>query len=111
MRVHKRSKADMRSSNANRTWLRRLHAIVGIVSSVNLIILLASGFLIQHRETFRLEDRFVGRALLPDSYRPADGPSGVRADIVATDLHSGRIFGPVGLLVLDVITVFWAILL
>jgi uncharacterized iron-regulated membrane protein len=35
----------------------------------------------------------------------------VRADIVLTDLHSGRLFGPVGLVVLDVVTIFWAILL
>lgn len=100
----------MLNSNGNKTWLRRVHAIVGIVSSLNLLVLLVSGLLIQHRDTFSLEDRMVSRSLLPGAYRPADA-EGVRADIVATDLHSGRLFGRTGLLILDVVTVFWAMLL
>lgn len=101
----------MPPSNGNKSWVRRLHAVIGIVSSVNLMILLMSGLLIQHREVFGLEDRVIPRAFLPDSYRPNDGLRGVRADIVVTDLHSGRLLGPIGLLILDAITIFWAILL
>ena len=92
-------------------WLRRIHATLGIISSVNLIILLTSGLLIHHRETFGLEDRIVSRTFLPESYRVDDGPLGVRADIVVTDLHSGRLFGHAGLLLLDIITIVWATLL
>lgn len=101
----------MLSANGNKNWLRRLHAIVGIISSLNLMVLLISGLLIQHRDTFGLEEHVVSRTFLPSSYRPDDGPDGVRADIVATDLHSGRLFGTTGLLFLDVVTIFWAVLL
>jgi len=101
----------MLASNGNKTWLRRLHAIIGIISSVNLLMMLASGLLMQHRETFGLEDRVISRTFLPSSYRNTDGTEGVRADIVVTDLHSGRLFGPVGLVVVDVITFSWAVLL
>jgi hypothetical protein len=48
----------MLASNGNKIWLRRLHAIIGIVSSVNLMVI-----------------------------------------------------GPIGLVALDVITLFWAMLL
>ncbi|PYS54310.1 MAG: hypothetical protein DMG13_09040 [Acidobacteria bacterium] len=91
--------------------MRRLHAILGIVSSLNLAILLMTGLLIQHREIFSLEEYTVGRGLLPASYRPDDGPGGVRADIVIVDLHSGRLFGKAGSLILDVVTFAWAGLL
>ena len=101
----------MLASNGNKTWPRRMHAVVGIISSVNLMALLVSGLLLQHRETFGLDERVISRTVLPNSYRSADGPDGVRADIVAADLHSGRLFGRAGLLVLDVVTIFWAILL
>jgi hypothetical protein len=101
----------MLASNGSKTWLRRLHAIIGILSSLNLLMMLASGLLMQHRETFGLEDRVISRTFLPASYRINDGTEGVRADIVVTDLHSGRIFGPIGLIALDVITLSWAVLL
>ena len=101
----------MLASNGSKTWLRRLHAIIGILSSLNLLMMLSSGLLMQHRETFGLEDRVISRTFLPASYRISDGTEGVRADIVVTDLHSGRIFGPIGLIALDVITLSWAVLL
>jgi len=101
----------MLASNGSKTWLRRLHAIIGILSSLNLLMMLSSGLLMQHRETFGLEDRVISRTFLPASYRTSDGTEGVRADIVVTDLHSGRIFGPIGLIALDVITLSWAVLL
>src|SRR5438876_222164 len=101
----------MLATNGNKIWLRRLHAIIGIVSSVNLMVLLSSGLLMQHRETLGLEDRIVSRIFLPKSYRIDDGAEGVRADIVVTDVHSGRLFGPLGLVVLDVITLLWTMLL
>jgi hypothetical protein len=101
----------MRAPNGNKTWLRRLHATIGIISSVNLLMILASGLLMQHRETFGLEDRVISRTFLPTAYRTNDGTEGVRADIVVTDLHSGRLFGPAGLIVLDIVTLSWAVLL
>jgi len=94
-----------------RKWLRRLHAVIGLVSCLNLLMLLASGFLLQHREGLRLDERFVGRTWLPGDYRVQDGPDGVRADIVVTDLHSGRLLGTTGVLLLDAVTLGWFVLL
>lgn len=91
-------------------WLRRLHAFAGLVLSLNLVLLLVTGFLVQHRDTFQLEEKTVSRAWLPASYRPMDGAE-VRADIVVTDVHSGRILGPSGTLIVDAATLGWAVLL
>jgi hypothetical protein len=104
-------KAAHRAPMSKRLWLRRLHAVVGVVASLNLLLLLGTGFLLQHRETFALDEDFVSRSFLPASYRVQDGPEGVRADIVVTDLHSGRLLGTTGALVLDGITLGWFVLL
>ena len=90
--------------------LRRLHAVVGLVLTLNLLLLLVTGFLVQHREDFRLDEKMISRTWLPASYRPMDGAE-VRADIVVTDVHSGRILGPNGALLLDAATLGWAVLL
>lgn len=95
----------------NRGWVRKLHAVIGLIASLNLLLLLITGFLLQHRDGLRLDERTVSRSLLPASYRAQDGSGGVRADIVVTDLHSGRLFGSVGTLVLDGITLAWFVLL
>lgn len=100
-----------RTATRARAWTRRVHALVGIVSALNLLLLLATGMLLQHREAFRLDERMVSRKMLPRSYRPQDGDAGVRADIVATELHSGRLLGQTGALVLDGITLGWFALL
>lgn len=100
-----------RAGARRRTLMRKLHAVVGLVASLNLLFILVTGFLLQHREGFRLEDRLVSRAILPEGYRPQDGAGGVRADIVVTDLHSGRMLGTTGTLVLDGITLGWFVLL
>lgn len=94
-----------------RKQVRQIHAVIGLISSLNLLMILTTGVLIQHRETFRLEDRTVNRAFLPEKYRVDDGPEGVRADIVITDLHSGRILGSTGTLILDLTTLCWFVLL
>lgn len=59
----------------------------------------------------RLDEKVVSRRLLPSSYRPQDGDSGVRADIVVTDIHSGRILGVAGALILDGVTLLWLAML
>ena len=102
-----RSEANFESRTFPRTWSRRLHALVGIVSSVNLLVLIASGMLLQHASLFRLDEKTVSRAVLPKGYRPQDGEAGVRADIFVTDLHSGRLLGTAGTVALDVLTLGW----
>jgi len=90
---------------------RRIHAFLGIVSALNLFVLITTGFLLQHASLLRLDERTVSRAVLPRSYRPQDGESGVRADIFVTDLHSGRLIGTAGTLLLDGLTLVWITLL
>ncbi len=94
-----------------RPWMRRVHAILGAISAVNLFVLIGTGFLLQHSTLLRLDERTLTRRILPSSYRPQDGENGVRADIVVADLHSGRLFGVAGALVLDVITLGWLVML
>lgn len=90
--------------------LRRMHSLIGIVSTLNILLLITTGFMIQHREELKLENRIVSRQFLPNSYRPMDGEDGVRGDIVVTDLHSGRLLGKRGTLILDAMTVAWLVL-
>jgi hypothetical protein len=90
--------------------LRRMHSLIGIVSTLNILLLITTGFMIQHREQLNLENRIVSRQFLPNSYRPMDGEDGVRGDIVVTDLHSGRLLGKRGTLILDTLTVAWLLL-
>lgn len=94
-----------------RLWVRRVHAILGLISAVNLFVLISTGFLLQHGTLLRLDERTLTRRILPPGYRLQDGGSGVRADIVLADLHSGRLFGVAGALVLDVITLAWLVML
>jgi hypothetical protein len=93
------------------SWVRRIHALFGVVSACNLLLLIGTGLLLQHAQLLHLDEHTVTRKVLPAAYRPQDGDSGVRADIVITDLHSGRIFGLVGTLVLDVVTLAWLVML
>lgn len=92
-------------------WLRRVHGTLGVISALNLFVLITTGLLLQHARLFRLDERFVSRRVLPSHYRPQDGEEGVRADIVVADLHSGRAFGVAGALFLDGVTVAWLLLL
>jgi hypothetical protein len=92
-------------------WVRSVHAFLGVVSALNLLLLISTGLLLQHAAMLHLDEHTVSRTILPSGYRPQDAGSGVRADIVITDLHSGRLFGAVGALVLDVITLAWLVML
>jgi len=99
------------TNTRRRPWVRRLHAMLGLISAFNLLVLISTGFLLQHRTLLRLDERMLTRKILPSWYRPQDGGSGVRADIVVADLHSGRLFGVAGALVLDIITLAWLVML
>jgi len=91
------------TTNGMRRWMRKAHALTGVVLALNLLLVVLTGAMIGHRELLRLEERTVSRTWLPHNYRPLDGDE-VRADIVITDLHSGRLFGPRGPVVVDVLT-------
>jgi len=95
----------------NGKWARRTHAFLGVVSALNLMLLITTGFLLQHVTLLKLDEKTVSRRILPASYRPQDGQEGVRADIFVTDLHSGRLLGTPGTILLDAITLAWMTLL
>src|SRR5215813_12648082 len=95
----------------NGKWARRTHAFLGVVSALNLMLLITTGFLLQHATLLKLDEKTVSRRILPASYRPQDGQEGVRADIFVTDLHSGRLLGKFGTVLLDAITLAWMTLL
>jgi uncharacterized iron-regulated membrane protein len=102
---------DIRSKNSGNSFsIRRLHTWIGILGGVNLLLIVSTGLLIQHRDLFGLETHYVSRRFLPSGYRPADGAE-VRSDIVVTDLHSGRILGTTGAVILDTVTLCWLVLL
>jgi len=103
--------SDSRSLRGNGKWARRIHAFLGIISGFNLLLLISTGFLLQHASLLKLDEKTIPRGILPSSYRPQDGAYGVRADIFVADLHSGRLFGTTGALFLDVITLAWFALL
>ena len=92
-------------------WVRRTHALLGLISSLNLLFLIGTGLLLQHAELLRLDERTISHRVLPPGYRPQDLGSEVRADIVVTDLHSGRILGAPGTLILDLVTLAWLVML
>jgi uncharacterized iron-regulated membrane protein len=104
-------KMGVATPGQRRYWPRRLHAILGLISAFNLFLLISTGLLLQHRELLRLDERNVSRRILPPSYRPDDPGRKVRADIVVTDLHSGRLLGTLGTLLLDAVTLIWLIIL
>lgn len=91
--------------------LRKLHLWTGILCTPAFVLLLATGLLVQHREAFGLERRTVSRKWLPAGYRPQDPDTEIRADIVLTDLHSGRIFGARGPLLVDSAAAGWLLMM
>ncbi len=103
--------AKLCSSTRRRPWSRRVHAVLGIISALNLFVLITTGFLLQHSTLLKLDERSLTRKILPSGYRPQDIGSGVRADIVVADLHSGRMFGVAGALFLDAVTLVWLVML
>ena len=103
--------AKLCSSTRRRPWSRRVHAVLGIISALNLFVLITTGFLLQHSTLLKLDERSLTRKILPSGYRPQDVGNGVRADIVVADLHSGRMFGVAGALFLDAVTLVWLVML
>jgi hypothetical protein len=93
------------------TWIRRTHALLGLISALNLLVLIGTGLMLQHAALLGLDERSVSRGLLPPGYRAQDGNVEVRADIVIADLHSGRLFGTAGRLFLDGVTLVWLVML
>ena len=91
--------------------LRRLHSWLGMLFTVFFLLLVVTGVLVQHRERFGLADKAVSRRWLPAGYRSNDPGPDVRADIVITDLHSGRLFGPHGPLAMDLAAAAWALMM
>ena len=102
--------APGRRRNASQ-WLRRVHFWMGVAFTANFLVILLTGLMVQHRSWFGLEAKTVGRRWLPTAYRMEDTDSEIRADIVVTDLHSGKLFGPKGPLVVDAAAAAWLLMM
>jgi hypothetical protein len=77
-----------------------------LAAALYFMLIAATGVALNHRQLFRLEDRYVSRTWLPATYRAQDGAE-VRADILVGDLHSGLIFGRLGSPIMDVVATVW----
>jgi uncharacterized iron-regulated membrane protein len=85
---------------------RRLHLWVGLISALYFMLIAATGVALNHREGWRLDQKYISRTWLPANYRVDDGTE-VRSDIVVGDLHSGLLFGRVGAPMLDLVAAVW----
>jgi uncharacterized iron-regulated membrane protein len=91
--------------------LRKVHLWVAVLFTTHFLLLAVTGVLVQHRELFGLERTTIPRSWLPAGYRPLDPDTGIRADIVITDLHSGKLFGAKGPLVVDLAVLAWIVIM
>ncbi len=91
--------------------LRKFHLWLGVTFTINFLLLLLTGVLVQHRELFGLETKTVSRRWLPAGYRHQDPDTEIRADIVLTDLHSGKLFGPRGPVIVDGAAAAWILMM
>jgi uncharacterized iron-regulated membrane protein len=91
--------------------LRKFHWCLAIVFTLSFLLVVLTGFLVQHRDGLGLANRSVSRRWLPAGYRPDDPDSEIRADIVITDLHSGKIFGSNGGLIVDSAAIAWLLMM
>ncbi len=91
--------------------LRKIHVWIGVLFTLHFLVVMTTGLLVQHRDLFGLERRTVSRRWLPAAYRPGDPDNEIRADIVITDLHSGKIFGSRGPIMVDAAVLAWFVML
>lgn len=79
--------------------------------TASFLVILVTGLMVEHRQLFSLEERTISRRWLPAGYRPQDPETRIRGDIVVTDLHSGRVFGPKGPLLVDGAALAWLLMM
>lgn len=84
-----------------REWLYRMHTLSALIAAAWLLLLAISGVLINHQETLGLTEWEISDSYLPGYYRPEYRTGATRANVILTDLHSGRIFGDYGALLGD----------
>ncbi|MFQ5694853.1 MAG: hypothetical protein ACE5HB_02595 [Terriglobia bacterium] len=104
------AQADTRKTNgkalrlkaAARRW-RNIHLVTGLVVGVWLLLMTLTGVLVNHQVDWGLDEIEISNAYLPDHYTDEFHPDSTRLNVVLTDLHSGRFFGPGGRYLSDVI--------
>lgn len=89
-------------------WKRRLHISIGMFLALYFLMLAFTGVMMNHADDWGFTERYVSCRYLPSNYRLQDGDA-TRLDILITDLHSGRLFGPYGHWIPDAVTGFWVV--
>ncbi|MCP5118936.1 MAG: PepSY domain-containing protein, partial [bacterium] len=88
---------------------QKVHYLTGLIAAAWLMLMAATGVLINHQEEWGLIDVEVSNVWLPghytDEYRPEASP----LNVVLADLHSGRFFGAQGKWIGDLAGVMLAI--
>jgi uncharacterized iron-regulated membrane protein len=84
-----------------RERLYRFHTWSALIAAAWLLLLAVTGVLINHQESLGLTEVEISDSYFPDYYHSDFRTGSIRANVVLTDLHSGRIFGAHGNLVGD----------
>ena len=101
-------KALLQNGEANRLrkaaarW-RNLHLVTAFVVAAWLLLLTATGVVVNHQTDWGLDEIEVRNAYLPGHYTTEFSPDSTRLNVVITDLHSGRLFWEQGKLITDAI--------
>ena len=101
-------KALLQNGEANRLrkaaarW-RNLHLVSAFVVAAWLLMMTATGVVVNHQTDWGLDEVEVRNTFLPGHYTTEFSPDSTRLNVVVTDLHSGRLFWEQGKLITDAI--------
>ena len=101
-------KALLQNGEANRLRIaaarwRNLHLVTAFVVAAWLLMMTATGVVVNHQIDWGLDEIEIRNAYLPGHYTTEFSPDSTRLNVVITDLHSGRFFWEQGKLITDTI--------
>lgn len=102
-------KKDNRTINGTLRPFYRWHRRIGIISAVFFLILAITGLILNHNVGLNLNKTYLSSEWLHNWYGlpvPEEGGfEGLTADRVLLDIHTGRFFGAIGTLIVDIATI------
>ncbi|MFQ5695235.1 MAG: PepSY-associated TM helix domain-containing protein [Terriglobia bacterium] len=91
----RKNRKALRAQKAARRW-RFLHLVTGLAVGLWLLLMAATGILINHQTAWGLDEIEISNQYLPGHYTDEFHPTVTRLHVVLADLHSGRFFGERG---------------